>query len=367
MIISVNNPVQATYIFSAIFFIALFIFIRKKKDSEFFSPAVSQELKGLAMLAIIFSHIGYFLVNDNRFLFPLSIMAGVGVNLFLFLSGYGLTVSSLHKKYSVWQFYQRRLLKLFNPFWITIIAFLLLDLFILKISYNWEYIIQSILGFFPSADLSRDLNSPFWYFTLILFYYLIFPLVFSKKYPWVSALGIYIISALVIHYEPHFLKEVLSLYKVHLIAFPLGMIMASVIHYKDKFKVSTVYPWLRKTGYYLSLILLIYIAAYTAYHSGVGKSPVTEELTSLITMSSILGIFILKKIEFRLLYIYGIFSYEIYLLHWPILSRYDIFFNWLPAWLAVLLYLLLFLGLGWLLQYISVKINDYCGRIIRII
>ena len=362
MIISVNNPVQATYIFSALFFVALFICIRKKQNSDFFSPLVSQELKGLAMLAIIFSHIGYFLVNDNRFLFPLSIMAGVGVNLFLFLSGYGLTISSLHKKYSVWQFYQRRLLKLFTPFWLTIIVFLLLDLFILKISYNWEYIIRSILGFFPSADLSRDLNSPFWYFTLILFYYVIFPLVFSKKYPWLSALGIYIFSAYIIHTEPSFLTEVLSLYKVHLMAFPLGMIMASVMQYKDKITFPTVYPWLRKIGYYVCLILLIGIVGYTAYHSGVGKSPLTEELISLVTMSSILGIFILKKIEFRLLYLYGIFSYEIYLLHWPILSRHDFLFSWLPAWLAVLLYLLIFLGLGWLLQYISVKINDQCGR-----
>lgn len=357
MIISVANPVQATYIFTAIFIVALFVFSRPKKDSEFFSTDLSQELKGLAILAVIFSHIGYFLVNDDRFLFPLSIIAGVGVNLFLFLSGYGLTVSSLQKKYSIRQFYQRRLLKLFIPFWTSLAVFLLLDLFVLRIFYSGNFIGQSILGFFPQADLYQNLNSPLWYFTLILFYYLIFPIIFSKKYSWLSAVGIYIFSAALIHFEPHFIKDVLPLYKVHLTAFPLGMIMASLIRYKDKIKIPSLPSWFNKISYYVGLIVLLFVAGYTAYYSGVGKSPLIEELVSLVTMASILGVFILKKIEFRLLYIFGVFSYEIYLLHWPILYRYDIFFSWLPVWLAVLLYLLVFLGLGWLLQNFSGKLT----------
>ncbi len=358
MTISIANPVQATYIFMAILLVAIVIFCRKKKNSELFPVSVSQELKGLAILAVVFSHIGYFLITDHSFLFPLSVLAGAGINLFLFLSGYGLTSSALHKHYSIAQFYKRRLLKLFTPLWISLVVFLSLDFFILKISYSWSFIGSAIVGVFSHADLYHDFNAPLWYFSLILFYYLIFPLVFSKKYPWLSALGLYIVSVLLTNLNPSFLSGTLGFYELHLIAFPLGMAAANLVARKNNLSFSLRRGWLKTTLYYCSLAILIGIVAYTAIYSGVGKSPLTEELISLVTMAAIIGIFILKKIELKLFYVFGVFSYEIYLLHWPILYRYDIFFRWLPAWLALTLYLLLFLGLGWLLQYLTRIINQ---------
>ena len=174
MAILVNSPVISTYIFIIIFLVVVLATIRRKGTQEFFSATVSQELKGLAILMIIFGHIGYFLANDHRFLFPLSISAGVGVNLFLLLSGYGLATSSFRQTISIKQFYQKRLLKLFIPFWLVLVFFLALDYFVWRHTYSWAYITRSFLGLFPSADLSTDLNSPLWYFSLILFYYLPF-------------------------------------------------------------------------------------------------------------------------------------------------------------------------------------------------
>jgi peptidoglycan/LPS O-acetylase OafA/YrhL len=69
-----------------------------------------------------------------------------------------------------------------------------------------------------------------------------------------------------------------------------------------------------------------------------------------VTMSAITLLFLVKKTEVRLLYWFGLYSYEIYLLHWPILSRYDIFFRFSPGWIAMAAYLCLFLALGWLLR-----------------
>src|SRR3989339_1241391 len=115
MAILVNSPVISTYVFIIIFLVVVLATIRRKGTQEFFSATVSQELKGLAILMILFGHIGYFLAEDHRFLFPLSISAGVGVNLFLFLSGYGLASSALSKSLSIFQFYKKRLAKLFIP------------------------------------------------------------------------------------------------------------------------------------------------------------------------------------------------------------------------------------------------------------
>jgi membrane-bound acyltransferase YfiQ involved in biofilm formation len=170
MPISLNNPIGQTWIFSLIFLAGLLIFIKPRKVKEWFPVEASTELKGAAILMIVLSHIGYFLVNDHRFLWPLSIMAGIGVNLFLFLSGFGLTVSQLRKNLSVGQFYQKRLLKLFQPFWIVLGVFLILDFFLLKISYSWVFIGKAIIGIFTWADITQSFNSPLWYFTLIFGY-----------------------------------------------------------------------------------------------------------------------------------------------------------------------------------------------------
>ena len=391
MIISINNAVQATYIFIAIFVVAFFLSLRRRTDGEVFSVSLTHELKGLAILAIMFSHIGYFLVSDHRFLFPLSIMAGVGVNIFLFLSGFGLAVSSMRKDYTVWQFYKRRILKLLIPFWIVLVMFFVADFFILNIGYSWDYIIRSFIGLFPRADLATDVNSPLWYFTAILFYYLIFPIIFFKKHPWLSALFLYAVGVVIIQIEPKYFTEVLRLYQVHTIAFPIGVFVGSMLFSSNKIRSYLFYKFqkialhIRQTnlavkirhhkkentvhykflntviqlGELMVVVFLLAIALYTAYHSGVGNLPDLEQFISLVTMFALLAIFLIKKVDINLFHIFGFYSYEIYLLHWPILSRYDIFLKIMPSWLAVVIYLVFFLALGWLLKKISKNISKF--------
>jgi peptidoglycan/LPS O-acetylase OafA/YrhL len=348
MIISINDPIQQTGIFSIIFFIVLLISAHRRQITDWFPASLTTELKGLAILMIILSHIGYFLVSDHRFLWPLSIAAGVGVNLFLFLSGFGLTASQLQKNLSIWQFYKRRLLKLFTPFWLVLVIFLILDFFLLKINYSWDYIGRAFLGIFTHADLYADINSPLWYFTFILGYYLLFPLVFFKRWPWLSALALYAVGYLVIYFKPIQLDYVLYLYKVHIIAFPLGVLAAWIV---SKLKRPEILEKLSRGwsafGYYLMIAVLLGTFIYANINSGIGGSARLEQGMSVLAILAISGVFILKKAEFRLLSLFGLYSYEIYLFHWPLMYRYDIFYFWLPAWLATLLYLVLFIGLGW--------------------
>jgi peptidoglycan/LPS O-acetylase OafA/YrhL len=371
MTISINNPVQATYIFLIIFIAALFISLRRKKESALFPPSLTNELKGFAILLIVFSHISYFLAEDHRFLYPLSIMAGVGVNLFLFISGFGLTISALKNKLSIGQFYRRRLPKLFIPFWLALISFLLLDFFVLKIVYSWEFIIKATAGIFTSADIYHDLNSPLWYFTLILFYYLIFGLVFLKKQPWLSAIIIYMAAYLIVKENPVLLYEVMPLYKIHIIAFPLGIVFGWLFYkpnfFSEKLKqlkiLSRLGKNLKLAGYYLLSFFLIILICYLAYYSGVGQSADKEQFTSILIGLLIVLLFLLKKVEFKLLHIFGLYSYEIYLFHWPLMYRYDLFYKYLPAWLATIFYLFLFLVLGWGLNKLSKNILNRISRV----
>ncbi|MEI6529588.1 MAG: acyltransferase [Candidatus Falkowbacteria bacterium] len=359
MLIPVTNAIQETWIFSIVFFVILFIFIKPRKITEWFPSSLTTELKGLAIIMIVLSHVGYFLVSDTRFLWPLSIMAGVGVNLFLFLSGFGLTVSQLQKDLGVWQFYKKRLLKLFIPFWISLFVFLGLDLFVLKLTYSWGYIGKAVIGIFAHANLYEDINSPLWYLTFIIAYYLLFPLVFSKKNPWISAIILYLIAYLVIDLQPTSLDYVLHLYQVHIMAFPLGILAAWGV---SKLKGAEIlekfaHGW-RASAYYLIIAALLVIFYYANYNSGIGGTPNKEQWMSIIAVLAISLVFILKKIEFKIFYWIGIYSYEIYLWHWPIMYRYDIFYRFMPAWLATLVYFVFFVGLAWMVS----KVTNYLSK-----
>jgi peptidoglycan/LPS O-acetylase OafA/YrhL len=350
-----------TLIFGIIFCAALLLSIRKPENKAFFAPFRTQELKGLAILAIVFSHIGYFLSSDTEFLWPFSVAAGVGVNMFLFLSGFGLTISSLKKPVSIFEFYFKRLKKLFIPLWIIIGIFFLSDYFILQKSYQTTEIWKSFIGLFPVADLFNNLNSPLWYFTLILFYYLIFPLTFFKKIAYLCPILILLVSFYLLKTNLPFEinEDVIKLYKTHFAAFPLGILFALLIndqklsHIKLKFKEIFLFSNLK----YILIAVFTVLFAYLSIHSGVGDTKTIEQTTSLITMFSIIFVFIAKPLEFKLLTIFGIYSYEIYLIHWPILSRYDFLYKYIPAYLATLLYLGLFLGLGYLMQKLLHKLK----------
>jgi len=296
-------------------------------------------------LSIVFGHIGYFLLEDTTFLYPLSVMAGVGVNLFLFLSGFGLASSELKKSLSPRQFYQRRLSKIYPALWLSIALWLILDYWLSQRTYSASEILSSFLGFFPRADLDANINSVLWYVTFILGYYLIFPLTQFKKHPVVAIFVLTLLSYLVTVVSLPVNVDVQHLYKLHWLAFPLGLTFALVVQ-KILFRPNLVIRY-----FVLTVSLLVF--GYTAIHSNVGADPWLEQLTSLVTTTSLILIFSVGRLNFRLFQLFGLLSYEIYLLHWPILSRYQLFWHRLSDSLAIVLYLLLFLVIGFLFRPFS--------------
>ncbi|MEI7452541.1 MAG: acyltransferase [Candidatus Falkowbacteria bacterium] len=363
MIISITNVAEATFVFITLLAIVFFVSIYKRKDTGL-SPAASTELKGFAILAIIFSHVGYFLVSDTHFLYPLTIFAGVGVDIFLLLSGYGIAVSQIKKDYKPWEFYKQRLLKLLVPFWLVLIVFFFLNSLFSNAIYSWSYILRDFLGFFPRADLYQDVNSPLWYFTFILFCYLVFPLLFSKKRPALSALGIFVALCGLWYLSYNFFPSVSGLYSVHVVAFPLGVLLAGILQNEAvalKMQTSKFFNKLsdpKSVWNYVAQIILLSIFCYTIYRSGVGKGVFLEQGISLISVAAIVGFFSVKRFGVKLFYLVGVYSYELYLLHWPIMYRYDFLFKFLPAWAAMALYLIVFIGLGWVLQKVAGFIGD---------
>ncbi|GAB4111084.1 MAG: hypothetical protein Fur005_26240 [Roseiflexaceae bacterium] len=103
-----------------------------------------------------------------------------GVQLFLIASGFGLTWSLLQRgdaPLDLRQFYQRRLLRIYPHYWLAHGMFVLLALATpLAIWLTQPHFYASLLGLRFTPGLLYWFSPSWWYFTLILQLYLIFPL-----------------------------------------------------------------------------------------------------------------------------------------------------------------------------------------------
>lgn len=375
MTIPITNVAESTTIVILVLLAVFFLTFRKTQHTDLFPITVTQELKGFGMLTVVFAHISYMLVSDNTFLFPLSTVAGVGVDLFLFMSGYGLTVGMMKKPLPAVEFYKRRLIKVFIPFWIVIIILFVADALFLDINYGVSYMVQSLLGWFPTAGAYTDVNSPFWYITWTLMFYALFPLLFNAKRPWLTAILLAVIAYFVAMLNPLDLGSN-WLHSLHTFAFSLGMVLAwflfdkqNIVEKLKAFRNESTSMWR-----YLVIGSMLFVAGYIASHPTAEDWPTlsaflsalhisshafVNQASSILMMLALIVVFSLKKLDNKFLHIFGVYSYETYLVHWPLMARYDVFFHTLPAWLAVFAWLISFLLIGWLLQKITTPLGAW--------
>ncbi|NMB70413.1 acyltransferase [candidate division WWE3 bacterium] len=364
MQISISDPILQTKIFILGFLFITLVTLRKDINRHEMLISHTNELKGVAILLVLFGHVGYFLSSDNRFLFPLSIGAGVGVNIFLFLSGFGITVSMLNKKLSPWAFYKKRLPQIFIPMWLVLTVILVMDLILFQKWHPNSLLLKNYLGFYPRADIFIDINSPLWYFTWILFYYLVYPWIFVKKYPSVSALTLFLITTVLLSFKLPVVFDVQKLYILHTLAFPFGMIFATFLHLKPLSEIRANFYFLRESHKkiiyilrYVLMAVLSYAIYYTAINSGIGQNLKIEQIMSMITTLSFVALFLLKRYKSEFLVLLGIYSYEIYLIQWPLMYRYDFIYKHVPAGIATLVYLFVLILIGIIFNRIVKKIS----------
>ena len=380
MPITITNVPEANMIVIIALIAVLLITLRKSQHTDVFPVSVTQELKGLGILTVVFAHFAYMLVTNAEFLFPLSIIAGVGVDLFLFMSGYGLSVGMLKKPMPVMEFYKRRLIKIFIPFWVALIIIFAADAIFLNINYTPSYITQSLLGWFPTAVGFGDVNSPFWYITWMIMFYALYPIVFSVKRPWLTALILAVVATLLGVYNPFDMGDN-WLHRLHTLAFPLGIVAAWLLM-KTKEKENKLVKYLedfrnKSTGIsrYVIIILMLALVVYMSLHTTanhwptltaiLGKGYFVDQFTSLVIMFAFIVIFSLKKLDNKFLAIYGLYSFEVYLIHWPLIGRYDIFFDIFPAGVAVIAWIITFILISWVLQKIVTPISAGIDRLVQ--
>ncbi len=169
-------------------------------------------IKGLAILLIVL-HNYFHLTNpstgENEFSFNVqnaknlfsilqdypveiintlfSFFGHYGVQLFIFISGYGLTKSFMSKRVTPFQFIKKRALKIYPVFLISIIVLIAYN-FILNLQTPNFYFLKIICKILMLHTLvpyqSLSLNGPWWFYGLIVQLYILFiPIFYSiKKY-----------------------------------------------------------------------------------------------------------------------------------------------------------------------------------------
>lgn len=369
----------STFVVIAFAILVLFTTLKQSTHSDVFPISVTNELKGLGILTVVFAHFAYMKVTNADFLFPLSIIAGVGVDLFLFMSGFGLTVGMLKRPMKTVDFYKKRVIKIFIPFWIALIIMFIADAVFMDKTYSVGYIIKSMLGFFPTADGFGDVNSPFWYITWMIMFYLLYPLVFFKDKPWLSAIILAVIATIIGTFNIFDLGSN-WLHRLHTVAFSMGIILAWLLQVKEGEKNRFI-EYIKdfrdnsKDMKYIVIAIMFVIVFYVSQRTGAGSWPTltsilgqgffVEQLMSIVIMLAFTVIFILKKIDSKFLTMYGVYSYEVYLIHWPLMAKYDIFFVYLPAWAAVIAWLVAFILVSMLLQRLVTPVSNFVDKITK--
>lgn len=355
MQIDILNAQIQTLLFSFIFLLSLLLSFRRKLvvDNNLISKTTTNQLKGFAILAVVFAHIGYFLSKDTSFLSPLSNFAGIAVDAFLLISGYGLACS--YKNRNIIGFLKKRVLKIFEPLWLILAGFVIADFFILNKTYSFQYLAPKFLGIFETADIFNDINSPLWYITIILFFYLIFAIFYLRKYAILSSLAIAIVSYVFVNYMNLPVNHrVIELYNLHYLAFPAGIALFGISKKLSQYNDTRML--LKKSRTISIMIATLCLALVVILSKFILVDPILIQAINILATLMLVIFFEVIPFNIAILNLFGIYSYEIYLLHWPILYRYDILYEITPAYLATITYLVLFLMMSWVIHKATFKI-----------
>lgn len=309
------------------------------KKESFFKNNYTNVAKGLAVLFLLFHHLGIDselnLFNQTGPLFLCASEFKICVDIFVFLSGYGLNASYNKKcdgkilgsiKFSI-----KHLLKLMFNFWIIFILFVsfgsitgLEPLNVYAGGVERNIIKPLLIDFFGLANLlnSPTYNVTWWFMSLIIVLYIIFPILkyLLKKSPiFLAILAIFIRNATFLYFNNQL--------NIYLVDFCMGMIFSELLLF-DKIRN------LNKTKVQEIILTIIFFlfALYSKYIYG-GIYYFIDALAYVLICNNILmrikfvnkGLELLGKHSSNIfmlhtfLYKYFFFSYFVKLKYWIIM------------------------------------------------
>ncbi|HZR04306.1 MAG TPA: acyltransferase [Candidatus Udaeobacter sp.] len=277
-------------------------------------------------------------------------VSGLGfhaVGVFIILSGWTLMQSTTRRAQSgamAWgAWYRARFLRLYPMYWVAHLVYLISP-FVARLEPVDDRIILSLLGL-RFIDIQMNfmyLNAAWWYFSMLIQLYLIFPLLFltaRRVGPWWflfigCAAGFFARYMLLVIWPQNGLWVLGGFAICRLPEFALGMSLA-MWHARSAEGVERFL--LRGAGMLLGLIL--YPAALQLYH-GLYEYIFVDFATGTCCMFEIVGIagmISLFKEPSKLFGLIGLYSYGLYLIHQPYVIWLGLRIRDVPIWAFLLI------------------------------
>jgi peptidoglycan/LPS O-acetylase OafA/YrhL len=275
----------------------------------------TEGLKGVAILLVILWH------SVGVLNLPFNMHGDEGVDIFLMLSGFGLTLSMYDESFL--SFFKRRLLKLVPSYWLSLLIVVFLSHFLAKDTVHGikDILYHVLFLHIFSPKYLFSINMSWWFmgiiFPLYALFYLLKPLIKKGLSGLIFIIGISLTLigiALVYHYSPIPAQNVYYQYCLpRIISFFIGIVAG--IYWKGTNKGGI-------NLFLLSLSVLFYFYFSVLFDTAFLTYPIYGLIVAggayfLIKSSPLLNNF------FHWL---GYYSYEIYLLHQPFIWYYNLYF-----------------------------------------
>ncbi|WP_417588596.1 acyltransferase family protein [Owenweeksia hongkongensis] len=288
-------------------------------------------IKGVGILFIMFHNLFHWIepiTEQNEFIFdsqnvqdlifsisnyPLEIIniwfsyfGHYGVQLFIFISGYGLTISYLSKPQDYSYFIKNRISKIYPPLLLVLLALLTYKSFTGALSTEWlasAFIkILMVHTLIPGEALS--ISGPWWFYGLIVQLYILFiPLFYViKRWNWKGFLSTLALAYLLIFYlyDPFLNYDLYIMGNApgHIPEFSLGILLAL----KPDFSVRKIY---------IPILLLLFILGNFYF----ALFPFTFIVVAYLFIVFVLYLFKKKTVITKSLIFYGKISMYLFAIH----------------------------------------------------
>jgi glycosyltransferase involved in cell wall biosynthesis/peptidoglycan/LPS O-acetylase OafA/YrhL len=273
---------------------------------EYFTRSTAQALKAMAIGLLFSGHFYFFCIDGEGIIRQCGEMA---VMTFLVVSGMGLTKSYGFNRCGV-RFIRRRLSVIFIPLWPVLAAVYLLDFTLLDQTYPWSEIMLSFAGIIKKAPP----NAALWFIPFVLYLYGAFFLISYIPVSHLAKCVLLILTSFgttVLITRVPVLSDHFGGWTTYTFAFPLSVcLMAGRRVFIDRLQLLS-----RRFGWALVLLWAAMAGMFVAM-------PVGRTLFFVAFIA--ISIFYLDQIRLvpRFVRFIGEHSYEIYLVHFPLLVSY---------------------------------------------
>jgi peptidoglycan/LPS O-acetylase OafA/YrhL len=272
---------------------------------------VLDQLKGYALLLVLIYHLGAIFGWPNR------LHGEVGVDLFLVVSGFTLTLGAAQLPWR--QFLYRRIVRIFPAYWAALALFAFLQAWVFKVAVTPTSLGLHAVGlhaFAPPAYFA-EINDSFWFISLILGLYVIF-LVLRKHFDDVAVVigtGALVTTAAALIYLGFDHTGGLIQLAVRIPSFFVG-IVAALLLARPEVTIGVSAPLCLGLA---GLLMLGWTKGIIPYYAFAAVVMIVLFLFATRKASHLPEVrFALRGLAFL-----GVYSYEIFLFHQPLIRDYN--------------------------------------------